>query len=311
MNHPLCKILALFGATVLGASTLQAADETKSPEPQIPRPRGQIVLGPDDKPAFPAAPAGFDQRRDGIARGKMEMVKYPSTSVGNDRQMLIYTPPGYAKDVSYPVLYLLHGIGGDEREWQRGGAPDVILDNLIADGKASPMIVVMPNGRAQPNDRAEGDVFKSAPAFAKFETDLLKDVIPYVEANYSVKKARESRALAGLSMGGGQALNFGLGHLDTFAWVGGFSSAPNTYPPERLLPNPDDATKKLQLLWLSCGDEDGLLGISQRTHVYLKEKNVPHIWHVESGRHDFKVWKNDLYLFAQRIFFYWHGHSSP
>ncbi|MEO7318035.1 MAG: alpha/beta hydrolase-fold protein [Chthoniobacteraceae bacterium] len=232
----------------------------------------------------------------------MEMVTYHSNSVGNDRHVLIYTPPGYSKDATYPVLYLLHGIGGDEREWQRGGAPDVILDNLIADAKAAPMIVVMPNGRAQANDRAEGDVFKSAPAFEKFEADLLKDVIPHVEDNYPVKKDRESRALAGLSMGGGQSLNFGLGNLDTFAWVGGFSSAPNTRPPEKLLPNPDDATKQLKLLWISCGDEDGLLGISQRTHAYLKEKSVPHIWHVESGRHDFKVWKNDLYLFAQRIF---------
>ena len=287
---------------MLSLATLRAADEPTSPEPRTPRPRGQIVLGPDDKAAFPPAPAGFDQKREGIARGNLEMVKYQSTTVGTERHMLIYTPPGFAKDQQYPVLYLLHGIGGDEREWQRGGAPEVILDNLHADGKLAPMIVVMPNGRAQANDRAEGDIFKSAPAFATFEQDLLKDVIPFVEANFPVKKERESRALAGLSMGGGQSLNFGLGHLDTFAWIGGFSSAPNTRPPEQLLPNLDDATKKLKLLWISCGDQDGLIGISQRTHAYLKEKNVPHIWHVDSGRHDFQVWKNDLHLFAQRIF---------
>jgi enterochelin esterase-like enzyme len=263
----------------------------------------QIVLGPDDKPAFAAAPAGFDQKREGIARGEIKTVTYPSSTVGTNRQMIIYTPPGYPRNegARYPVLYLLHGIGGDEREWLRGAAVDVILDNLIADGKAVPMIVVMPNGRAQINDRAEGDVFRSAPAFEKFEGDLLKDLIPFVEKNYSVKTGREHRALAGLSMGGGQSLNFGLANIDTFAWVGGFSSAPNTRPPEKLLPKPEEA-RRLKLLWLSCGDKDGLINVSQRTHAYLKTNNVPHVWHVEPGAHDFKVWKNDLYLFAQRIF---------
>jgi enterochelin esterase-like enzyme len=270
-----------------------------------PRPRrsqAPIVLGPDDKPAFPAAPAGFDQKRDGVAHGKLELVEYDSKSVGNERKMFIYTPPGYSAANKYPVLYLLHGIGGDETEWPKNGAPEVILDNLLADGKLVPMIVVMPNGRAQSNDRAEGDVFASAPAFGKFDQDLLKDIIPFVEAKYSVKTDRESRALAGLSMGGGQSLNFGLGNLDTFAWVGGFSSAPNTKPPEQLVPNPQEATRNLKLLWLSCGDQDGLINISQRVHLYLKEKNVTHIWHVESGKHDFNVWKNDLYLLSQRLF---------
>lgn len=112
-----------------------------------------------------------------------------------------------------------------------------MLDNLIADGKAKPMIVVMPNGRAQENDRTEGNVMASAPAFAVFERDLLDDVIPAIESRYRVKAERESRALAGLSMGGGQSLNFGLGHLDTFAWVGGFSSAPNTKVPTELAPD--------------------------------------------------------------------------
>jgi enterochelin esterase-like enzyme len=135
------------------------------------------------------------------------------------------------------VLYLLHGIGGDETEWQRFAKPNVILDNLLADGKVAPMIVVMPNGRAQKNDRAGGNVFRSAPAFAAFEQDLLKDVIPTIEARYSVQADREHRALAGLSMGGGQSLNFGLGNLDTFAWVGAFAPAPNTKPAKQLVPD--------------------------------------------------------------------------
>ncbi len=271
-------------------------------QPPGPRPAAKIVLAPDDKAAFPAAPDGFDKKRENIARGKSEFVEYDSKSVGNKRKMLVYTPPDYSTETKYPVLYLLHGIGGDETEWQKHGKPEIILDNLYADKKLVPMIVVLPNGRAQPNDRAEGNIYAHAKAFEKFEQDLLQDVIPFIEAKYPVKADRESRALAGLSMGGGQSLNFGLGNLDTFAWVGGFSSAPNTKSPEQLLPKPEDAAAKLKLLWISCGDKDGLINISQRTHVYCQEKKVPHIWHVDSGPHDFSVWKNDLYLFSQRLF---------
>jgi enterochelin esterase-like enzyme len=216
--------------------------------------------------------------------------------------MQVYTPPGYSKAMKYPVLYLLHGIGGDETEWQRYAKPHLVLDNLLAEGKVTPVIVVMPNGRAQKNDRAEGDVFAAAPAFAAFEQDLLNDVIPAIESRYSVYADREHRALAGLSMGGGQSLNFGLAHLDTFAWVGGFSSAPNTKPAEELLPDPANARKKLKLLWLACGKRDGLIGISQGVHAYLKDKGVPHVWHVDGNAHDPTEWKNNLYLFSQRIF---------
>ena len=263
---------------------------------------GTITLGPDDKPAFPPAPEGFDKARNGIAHGKLEMIEYDSKSVGNKRKALVYTPPGYSADTKYPVLYLLHGIGGDEEEWRRGGHPEIILDNLIADKKAVPMIIVMPNGRAQPDDRAGNNAMSTAPAFGKFDQDLLGSLIPFIESKYSVKSDRESRALAGLSMGGGQSLNFGLGNLDTFAWVGGFSSAPNTKPAAELVPDSDAATKKLKLLYISCGNKDGLIRISQGVHAYLKEKNVPHTWHVDEYTHDFKHWKEALYQFSQLIF---------
>lgn len=185
-----------------------------------------------------------------------------------------------------------------------GGKPQVIFDNLYAAGKLAPMLVVMPNGRAMQDDRATGNIMApdKVAAFVTFEKDLLQDLIPYVEKNYPVFKDREHRALAGLSMGGGQSLNFGLGNLDTFAWVGGFSSAPNTKVPAELLPDPAKAKTMLKLLWISCGDNDRLLNFSQRTHEYLVEKNVPHIYYVEPGVHDFKVWKNDLYLFSQLLF---------
>jgi len=263
---------------------------------------GPIVLSPDDKPAFADPPAGFNVKREGIARGLLEMIEYDSKTVGTRRKIQVYTPPGYSADRKYPVLYLLHGIGGDETEWQRFAMPDIILDNLIADGKVVPMIVVMPNGRAQTNDRAEGDIYSHAKAFENFEQDLLKDVIPTTEAHYSVLVDREHRALAGLSMGGGQSLNFGLGHLDTFAWVGAFSPAPNTKPPAQLVPDPAAAKEKLKLLWLSCGNKDGLINISRGVHTYLKEKDVPHIWHVDSNAHDSPEWRSNPYLFSQRIF---------
>jgi enterochelin esterase-like enzyme len=263
---------------------------------------GPISLGPDDKSAFPTPPEGFDKPREGIPHGKIEIVEYDSKSVGNKRKALVYTPPGYSADKKYPVLYLLHGIGGDEQEWRRGGHPEIILDNLIAENKAVPMLIVMPNGRAQPNDRPGTNAMATAPAFAKFDKDLLGDLIPFIQSKYSVNTDRENRALAGLSMGGGQSLNFGLGNLDAFAWVGGFSSAPNTRPPAELVPNPQNAKKQLKLLYISCGNKDGLIRISQGLHVYLNEHDVPHIWHVDDHAHDFRHWKNSLYHFSQLIF---------
>ncbi len=268
------------------------------------RPRGfggPIVLAADDVPAFAEPPKGFDEHRDGIPHGKLEMIEYDSKTVGTTRKMNLYTPPGYSTEKKYPVLYLLHGIGGDETEWERYAHPEILLDNLIADGKAVPMIIVMPNGRAQKNDRSDGNIFAAAPAFAVFERDLLDDVIPTIESRYSTFQDREHRALAGLSMGGGQSLNFGLAHLDTFAWVGGFSSAPNTKKPDELVPDPD-AARKLKLLWLSCGNKDGLIRISQGLHAYLNEKELPHVWHVATHGHDPPEWKQALYHFVQKVF---------
>lgn len=295
-----------FQATRSVAANSLAAAGTNATPADPPRRRGggnrDIVLGPDDKPAFDDPPAGFAVKRDGIPHGNLEMIEYDSRTVGTKRRMQVYTPPGYSSDRKYPVLYLLHGIGGDETEWQRFATPDILLDNLIADGRAVPMIIVMPNGRAQKNDRAEGNVFAAAPAFAAFERDLLDDVIPAIQSRYRTLTNRENRALAGLSMGGGQSLNFGLKHLDTFAWVGGFSSAPNTKPPAELVPDPAATTAKLRLLWLSCGNKDGLINISQGLHAYLKEQRVPHVWHVDGNGHDATHWRNNLWLFAQRIF---------
>ena len=257
---------------------------------------------PNPPEAFQAPPAGFDLPRDGIATGRLEWVEYDSSTVGVKRPAQVYTPPGYTKERRYPVLYLLHGIGGNEWEWAKAGAAATILDNLHADGKVTPMIVVLPNGRAAKDVKPNDPIPRQSPAFAAFEQDLLVDLIPFIEARYSAAPRREARALAGLSMGGGQSLNFGLAHLDRFAWVGGFSSAPNTRKAAELLPDPE-AAKQLKLLWLSCGDRDGLFDISRNVHAALEAKGVPHAWHVhEGGGHDFAVWKKDLYQFAPRLF---------
>ena len=272
----------------------------------------------------------------------------------------MYLPPGYSKDTKYPVLYLLHGAGDDEGGWTGNGAANVILDNLFADKKVVPMIVVMPNGSPQgprPGTVLAGTIMKRADAdkngmmsreeflaaaealykeldtgkldekqLAKglnrlmpapggpggrrrgfgdfvsgFENDLLKDIIPYVESHYPVKTDREHRAIAGLSMGGGQALTIGLRHLDRFAYVGGFSSALFGNA-SALVSDPAAASKQLRLLWLSCGDEDRLMDASKAFHTSLEQKNVSHLWHVDSGAHTWPVWKNDLYLLAQRLF---------
>jgi len=251
------------------------------------------------------APQGFDVARDNIPHGKIDTISYSSATVGTTRKAIIYTPPGYSKEKKYPALYLLHGIGGDEKEWLNGGHPEIILDNLYAENKVEPMIVVMPNGRAMKDDSAGGNIMApdKVQAFATFEQDLLNDLIPFIEKNYPIIKDREHRAIAGLSMGGGQSLNFGLGNLDKFAWVGGFSSAPNTKKPEELVPDPAKTKQQLKLLYISCGDKDGLMSFSKRTHDYLVTNQVPHIFYsIPGGFHDFKVWKESLYQYSQLLF---------
>jgi len=318
---------------------------------------GAISLGPDDKAAFDDPPAGFRERRENSPRGELKVVEYDSKTLGTRRRVRVYTPPGYTADKKYPVLYLLHGIGGTDMEWINASQADIVLDNALADGKIVPMVVVFPNGEtsitvespgpasrggggrgARRGDGAaaavddggrrgggvapadggaqRGDVASRGDGRGRgsrgggggsdgwgmpFENDLKNDIIPLVQANYSVYTDRDHRALAGLSMGGGQTLNIGLANVDTFAYVGGFSSAPNTKPAEELVAQPE-SLKKLKLLYLSCGNRDGLIRISQGLHAALKEKSVPHVWHVDSNGHDGTHWANNLYLFAERIF---------
>ncbi len=265
-----------------------------------------VVLAPDDVRAFPDAPAGFDQPRAGAAPAHVEAFAYDSSITGTRRAANVYLPPGYSAERKYPVLYLLHGIAGNQHEWTGYVHADTIVDNLIAAEKAVPMIVVMPNGCALADDRPPPPDKTFTPervaGFAKFERDLLDCLIPAIQEKYSVYTDREHRALAGLSMGGGQTLNFGFAHLDTFAWLGGFSSAPTVKPLAELIPDPAAASRQLKLMYLSCGNKDGLINGSQNTHVYLKEHHVPHLWNVDGFGHDRETWANNLHHFAQLLF---------
>jgi len=262
-----------------------------------------ITLRPVDVRAFPDAPAGFDKPRDGIKAGKVEVFSYHSSVTGRERLANVYLPPDYSPERKYPVLYLLHGIGGNKDEWL-WLKPNVILDNLLADGKAAPMIIVMPNGRALPDDSVPKNTFapEMVQGFANFEKDLLDCLIPAIEAKYNVATDCEHRALAGLSMGGGQTLNFGLTHPDKFAWIGAFSAAPNTRAPEELIPDPDAFRTKMKLIYISCGNKDGLINFSQRTEAYLSQHGIPHIWNVDDNGHDGQTWASNFYHFAQRVF---------
>jgi enterochelin esterase-like enzyme len=246
---------------------------------------------------LPAAPKGFDKPRKDIAHGKVETIEYDSKTAGAKRKMVIYSAPGIDTAGKVPVLYLLHGAGDDETGWKVKGSADIILDNLYADKKLVPMVVVMPNGFVGKGGKGKGGGGKGSDGL---ENDLLKDIIPYVESHYAVKTDRESRAIAGLSMGGGQAFRIGLKNLDQFAWVGGFSSA--LFGNAQLIKDGPDATKKLRLLWVSCGDTDKLLKGSEAFHQSLEKLQVPHIWHIDSGGHTWPVWKNDLYLISQMLF---------
>ena len=243
---------------------------------------------------LPVPPQGFDMRQAGAAQGAVTLITYQTKNHGQQKAR-VYTPPGYAKDKQYPTLYLLHGIGGNENEWYDQGAPHIILDNLLAKNLVKPMVMVLPNGKMTGSDDFQ--------RFANFGPVLLEELIPYIEANYSVSKERSQRALAGLSMGGGQSLNFGMGNIDVFSHVGGFSSAPNTIAAGQTIKDPAAAKKEMDFIFIACGDKDGLLGNSKNYHDWLTTQGIPHMYQIEPGEaHTFIVWKRSLYNFSQRIF---------
>jgi enterochelin esterase-like enzyme len=304
-SRPVALLLSGCLAAVLAMlSGCQSAPVAANPE-RPGAPVGPITLAADDVRAFPPAPAGFADEYPGRPRGTVVTFSYDSPVTHTRRTANVYLPPGYTAQRRYPVLYLLHGIGGNQEEWRGYVRAQAILDNLIAGGQAVPMIVVLPNGRALADDRPPPGERTFAPAhiagFEAFERELLQTLIPAIDAAYPTLAVREQRAIAGLSMGGGQSLNIGLGHVDTFAWIGAFSAAPNTRAPATLLPQASQAAP-LRLLYLSCGNRDNLLAISQGVHRHLRQQGVPHVWNVDEHGHDAASWGDNLYHFARLLF---------
>ena len=217
-----------------------------------------IRITPLADPGPTKAPKGFDEPRD-VPHGTMTHVTYPSKTFGWDRKANIYTPPGYDPKKKYPSLYLLHGSGGDENGWKDAGALGTIMDNLLADGKITPMVVVMPNGYITPPGETKSTPLRGRKNLVNFEKDIVEDLRSYVEANYSVYTDAEHRALAGLSMGGMQTLWIGPRNLDRFAYLGVFSGGMfgDAYnDTTRDFPTGDEANAKLKLFWYSCALDD-------------------------------------------------------
>jgi enterochelin esterase family protein len=220
----------------------------------------------------------------------------------------VYTPPGYDPKAAttYPVLYLLHGYGDEETAWLTAGRANFIADNLLAQQRTVPAIIVMTNGHPVPLPIDDNFNDYSPRNAAAMEQELLRDIVPFIEANYPAKREAGARAIVGLSMGGGQSLGIGLGHPDLFGWVGGFSSAPPTDGLElrfaALLAAAPAKSVTPRLIWIGVGKDDFLLERNQKFHAWLEEKKVAHEWHLTDGAHEWPVWRSYLGEFLQKIF---------
>ena len=246
-----------------------------------------------------------------VPHGEVHHHFYRSTAANDQRDFYVYTPPGYEPSAkkTYPVLYLLHGYSDDASGWTAVGRANVILDNLIAQGKAKPMIVVMPLGYGtmevirvgwggisnHPEVREE--------SFQKFREALLTEVMPKVESEYRVTTDRNSRAIAGLSMGGAESLRTGLNGLDKFAWIGAFSAGGMPDEFEKVFPGLDaKANQQIRLLWIACGTEDRLITPNRNLREWLKTKGVLHVDIETPGMHTWMVWRRNLAEFAALLF---------
>lgn len=244
-------------------------------------------------PTLPSS--GFDSYKASVTHGTIHYINYYSYATNSVRRAKIYLPAGYTTNKKYSVMYLLHGIGGSEDDWTtRGGNVQYIADNLIAEGKISPSIIVMPNCTAAASG---GDQYENV------TNDILYNLIPYVEKNFSVYTDREHRAISGLSMGGGQSFNIGLPNLDKFAYIGTYSAAPNTHSNQVLFPDGGTKAKQmLKLFFISCGTQDGLISFGANVHTYADSKKIPNIYWLLDGRgHDWSVWKPSVWNFLQLL----------
>ena len=230
--------------------------------------------------------------------------------LADQNEYIVWTPAGYdaRAKAGYPVLYLLHGWSNTVETWTRTLQADVILDNLLAQGKIKPMVVIMPLGYGDMSfvNGAIGEMWKQPDAVNRntelFSDALLQEIVPAVEAEYNVSRRREDRAIAGLSMGGLESVQIGLNHTSTFASVGAFSAAVHLLKPEVQLPALDARSANLHLLWIACGTEDGLIDANRKLIATLKADGLP-VTAVETpGAHVAPVWRENLIQFAPLLF---------
>lgn len=285
-------------------SASPVASETPVPDPTLtPKPIDTNYDTPD----------GFDKKSSSVTTyGTLKTISYDSTTTGTTRKANIILPSGYTSEKEYPVLYLLHGIGGNQNEWL-DGQPVNVIGNLVAEGKAAEMIVVMPNVRARANDSANpSDIYdlEHFAAFDNFINDLRDNLMPYIEKTYSVAKGRENTAIAGLSMGGRESLYIGLSMPETFGYIGAFEPAVGVLPYDRedglftedTLKLPEEYNNKTFIMIIK-GTTDTVVGSAPLDyHNALTKNGTTHTYYVTEGGHEFKVWKNGLYNFARRIF---------
>ncbi len=285
--------------SVNGVATTDAVNRYTRPAAGNANTSSQVEV-PGDGPMF------YDSRA--VPHGVVHINVYESKAMGVTRNVWVYTPPGFERgNTRYPALYLLHGAGGNENNWITVGRANLIMDNLIADCKALPMVIVMPLARVQQSDGA-------GPAKAPnqdrnlFEKDLLGDIIPFIEKTYRVSNQAGQRALAGLSAGGASTLTIGLRHPETFHWLAAFSSAlgvgGNSLEQQFSDVFKDSArlNKSLRMLWVSCGTADTLFASNERFAKLLAQHGIKHTFLAESGAHWFRVWRKDLHAIAQTLF---------
>jgi enterochelin esterase family protein len=246
-----------------------------------------------------------------VPHGEVHHHFYRSAVANDERDFYVYTPPGYhaSEKKTYPVLYLLHGYSDDASGWTAVGRANVILDNLIAQAKAKPMIVVMPLGYGTMEMvRVGWGGISNHPEvreqnLTKFREALLTEVMPKVESEYRIAKERDSRAIAGLSMGGSESLLTGLNNLDKFAWVGAFSAGGLPEPLDKNFPGLDaSANQKLHLLWIACGTEDRLITANRNLREWLKTRGIQHTDIETPGMHTWMVWRRNLAEFSGLLF---------
>ena len=302
-THPLPS--EIYSYSFLAGGEPRIDPENHSIAPNLVFPARNAVVVPGDTPQL------WDET--GVPHGILHTHRFASKIAlglpANQEEVVIYTPPGYDAHASkpYPVLYLLHGWSGVAEGWTRDQQANLILDNLLAEGKIKPMVVVMPLGYGDMSFVENGFNIWNDPVAVDHNTQLfmsmlIGEIMPLAEGAYNISRDREGRAITGLSMGGLESLDTGLHNTDKFAWIGGFSSAVHNLDYEHQLAALDPKTADLKLLWIACGTEDSLIEANRKMIAFLKAKGMP-VTQVETpGLHVSLVWRDNLIHFAPLLF---------